>query len=229
MQNESEPNQAPALELTASVRSLIERVRTVDPDAAADIAAANELVRRADALLGPHVVEGPRMQAFLKSGEMMERFAEREASGSPAFFDGRPISDIFRYSPVVGPFNPISAPAHLHVRTGDPYHEIEGHGVFPTAHTGPPDSVHGGLVAAVLDEMLGAACMINDLGGFTGTLSIRYRSPTPINKEITLRSRVTGTERRKVFATGTMFDGETLLAEAEGIFIRSADLQQLPG
>lgn len=218
-------NEGAALELNASMRRLIETVRTVDPAAEADLVAATELIRQVDALLGTHVVEGTRMQAFLKASDMTERM-EAAKDGLP-FYDGRPINEIFKYSPVTGPLNPISAPAELTIREGDPFFDIVGRGLFPSAHCGPPDSVHGGFVAAVLDEMLGAVCMCNDLGGFTGTLNIKYRSPTPLDAEITLLARVTGTERRKVFASGTMHHGETLLAEADGIFIRNAAISEV--
>ena len=79
--------------------------------------------------------------------------------------------------------------------------------------------VVGGVVAGVFDELLGCTCVVNDVSGFTGTLSIRYASLTPLGVPITMRGWVDRVEGRKTFATGTFHHGETLCATAEGIFI----------
>ena len=53
----------------------------------------------------------------------------------------------------------------------------------------------------------------------TGTLTVRYRKPTPLLTPLGLVARYTGSEGRKIFAwSGIYHDGE-LTAEAEGIFI----------
>ena len=70
-----------------------------------------------------------------------------------------------------------------------------------------------------VNGLLGTVNVVNQLGAMTGTLTIRYHRPTPLYREIRLEGRTTGTEGRKVFAAGSMWDGEVLLAEAEGIFI----------
>jgi len=71
----------------------------------------------------------------------------------------------------------------------------------------------------LFDELLGATNVCNGLGGFTGTLSIRYERPTWIERELQLESWVDRVEGRKVFTLGTIsIDGE-VTARAEGIFI----------
>jgi len=57
----------------------------------------------------------------------------------------------------------------------------------------------------------------------TGTLTVRYRKPTPLLEEIRMEGRPAGVDGRKVYAEGTMWCGETLLAEAEGVFVRVGD------
>ena len=53
----------------------------------------------------------------------------------------------------------------------------------------------------------------------TGTLTIRYRRPTPLLAPLELAARHTGQEGRKVFAWGGLYHEGELTAEAEGIFI----------
>ena len=55
--------------------------------------------------------------------------------------------------------------------------------------------------------------------GFTGTLTIRYRKPTPLHTELRFEAGVARVEGRKIFAKGQLFAGDLLTAEAEGIFV----------
>ena len=87
-------------------------------------------------------------------------------------------------------------------------------------YVGPPSTVHGGVVALVFDELLGVCAVVNGLGAMTGTLTIRYRRPTPLQAQVDLRSWIDRVEGRKVFIDGTMHHDGELTAEAEGIFIR---------
>jgi len=61
------------------------------------------------------------------------------------------------------------------------------------SYNGYPGVVHGGILAAMLDEAGGRALMIHDHSRFmmTARLEIRYRQPTPVETEVTLVSRVT--------------------------------------
>lgn len=54
----------------------------------------------------------------------------------------------------------------------------------------------------------------------TGTLTVKYRKPTPLYRELHFRCRVDRVEGRKIFTTGTLHEGDTLCAEAEAVFIR---------
>jgi len=53
----------------------------------------------------------------------------------------------------------------------------------------------------------------------TGTLTIRYRSPTPLRTDLTLTARHVGVDGRKVRAEGTIHAGDRLCAECDGVFI----------
>ena len=53
----------------------------------------------------------------------------------------------------------------------------------------------------------------------TGTLTVRYRKPTPLRRELRFEARVTHSEGRKNFAEAQLYAGDQLCAEAEAIFV----------
>lgn len=78
--------------------------------------------------------------------------------------------------------------------------------------------VHGGMVAALLDEGLARAGVLNtpEKVGFTASMTVEYRAPTRADQFVAIRTRVARTEGRKVWIEGVMEDltGKTL-AEAK--------------
>mgnify|MGYP006303230097 CR=1 FL=1 len=96
---------------------------------------------------------------------------------------------------------------------------MRGHARFGPAYEGPPGCVHGGWVAAAFDEVLGFAQSLTGIPGMTGTLTVIYRRPTPLETDLRFEARVERTEGRKRFVRGTVTGGGELTAEAEGIFI----------
>ncbi|MEM9177327.1 MAG: hypothetical protein AAGC67_19100, partial [Myxococcota bacterium] len=144
-----------------------------------------------------------------------------DVTGGPIFPATDDAAEFFPYSPVVGPLNPI-APKIAFVLEDREFHATH---VFEPQYNGPPTAVHGGIVALVFDELLGALGALLEIGGFTGTLKVVYRSLTPLHQPVRMRSWVEREEGVKVFIKGTMHttdpDGtDRLCAEAEGIFIR---------
>ena len=124
--------------------------------------------------------------------------------------------DFVNHSPLSGRANPISPPLKLHVVGSGETARVEGEVRFGPAYEGPPGHVHGGLVAAMFDELLGFAQLSP---GFTAYLHVDYRKPTPLDRTLHLSGAVERTEGRKRWVKGTCtLDGE-LLTEAEGLFI----------
>jgi len=180
---------------------------------------ANALRRTIVALMDSNAPE----EELNAAAESAERFAERLEQGprgralwgyAESALSGNP-SGFFDNSPLLGHGNPIAPPILPRI-TGN---EIEATVTFPVTYEGPPGHVHGGFVAAAFDEVLGLVQSMTGEPGMTGTLIVRYRRPTPLHKEVLLRGRVDRVEGRKIFTTGELYDGDTLCAEAEGIFI----------
>jgi hypothetical protein len=79
--------------------------------------------------------------------------------------------------------------------------------------------VHGGVIAETFDEMLGAANMVAGNPGMTGSLTVRYRKPTPLRTPLRIEARCLSRNGRKIKTWAGMYDGELLTAEADGLFI----------
>jgi acyl-coenzyme A thioesterase PaaI-like protein len=137
-------------------------------------------------------------------------------AGSQKAFETRDPHAYFPLSPVIGNFNPLAPPVEIGVEHG----VVHGRAVFGNAYEGPPNCVHGGVVAATFDELLGVSNIEGGTPGMTGTLTIRYRRPTPLRRELRLEGHHVGAEGRKSYARGLMFAGDELTAEAEGIFVQ---------
>lgn len=147
------------------------------------------------------------------------QLATRPRRGKPTDFKATltpdEINALFDFSPLLGLSNPIAPPLEL-TMDGDC---IRGQVRFGAAYEGPPGCVHGGCIAAVFDELLGYTQSITQRPGITGTLTIRYRVPTPLHTQLHCEARVERISGRKIFCSGQLFCGETLCAEAEGIFL----------
>jgi len=181
--------------LGRAMRSVIDRLVTSDaPEAELRVAA--DALERYGARLASH----PRRA-------MPAGFAESANAGDvTAFFD---------YSPLIGLSNPMAPPIVLHV-DGE---VVRGTVTFGAAYEGPPGHVHGGFIAAAFDEVLGFAQSMTGNPGMTGTLTVRYRKPTPLRVELRFEARVLEVEGRKIFTTGALYAGDTLTAEAEAVFL----------
>ena len=87
------------------------------------------------------------------------------------------------------------------------------------------NSVHGGIIAAVFDELLAMANVVSGFAGFTGTLTIRYHRHTPLDRPIELWAVNERRSGRKQFSRGEMRVDGKVTASAEGLFIRPASKQ----
>lgn len=196
------PRRAEVRRLGANMRRVIERlVATKAPEE--DLRAAADALEYVAAILEQY-----------PQGRLYEGFAESAISPDPhAFFD---------YSPVMGEANPLAAPLRLEVRDG----MVHGTVHFGSAYEGPPGAVHGGYVACAFDEVLGLTQSIGGTPGMTGTLTIKYRRPTPLHTDLRFEGHVDRVEGRKRFTRGYLYAGDQLTAEAEGVFI-SVDMAKI--
>jgi len=120
-------------------------------------------------------------------------------------------------SPLSGVMNPMAPPM-----TSE-YHPNEKRVVssilFNEAYQGPPACVHGGFVAALLDEALGRTRHLTDRNCVTGSLLVTYRRPTPVNVPLTVDARITEMHDRKMVVRGEILANGEVTAVGEGTFV----------
>ena len=91
-------------------------------------------------------------------------------------------------------------------------------------HQSYPQITHGGITAAILDETIGRAIMIDSDPynfGVTVELNVKYKKPVPLNTELKVVGRITESKGRMFTGTGELLlpDGE-VAATAEGKYLR---------
>lgn len=103
---------------------------------------------------------------------------------------------------------------------------VVGRAILGAAYEGPPGMAHGGVIALLLDQVLGEAAHVAGRPGFTAYLTVNYRHMTKLGT-IRVEARAVPPEpgsEHKTTVRGALYtvgdDGvETLCAEAEGLFI----------
>jgi acyl-coenzyme A thioesterase PaaI-like protein len=90
---------------------------------------------------------------------------------------------------------------------------------FGEHHQGGPGIVHGGLVAAALDEACGLLATWFRFPTVTARIFVRYRRPVRINRELEVEAWLTGTRGRRIHVDAALREGDDVLAEARGAFL----------
>lgn len=150
--------------------------------------------------------------------ELSARLSHEMADGAPGLqrrSDGR-LHD--PANPMVGRRNPIAPPL-----------EIERDLSALTArcsfnlgalYEGPPTCVHGGITAAVIDQVFGATATTTGKPGMTAYLNLTYRRPTLLFHEHTVEARVEDQGEWKSLVRGEIRDAEgRVTVEGEGLFV----------
>jgi acyl-coenzyme A thioesterase PaaI-like protein len=133
----------------------------------------------------------------------------------------RSHGDYLPRSPIVGEASPLSPRLDWEMITrADGTVGVEARGTFGAAYEGPPSFVHGGWVACAFDEVLGIANIVAGHPGMTARLTVHYRRPTPLFNELAVRAWVDRVEGRRIMSRAEMYNGDTLTAEAEGLFVQ---------
>ncbi len=87
-------------------------------------------------------------------------------------------------------------------------------------YNGFADVLHGGIVAAALDEIMAwTAMLVEGVMVVTGTLDLRYRKPAPVAKTLILEGELLSRRGRRLQIAGRLLDGEVRVADAEGMFL----------
>jgi acyl-coenzyme A thioesterase PaaI-like protein len=117
---------------------------------------------------------------------------------------------------VVGLRNPIAPPLVLH-READGL--VWAEFTLGAAYEGPPEHVHGGVSALILDHVLGATAHKLGRPAYTGTLTVRYRRRTALGRPLRAEAHIERIDGVKTFSVGHIADEDGVTVEAEGVFI----------
>jgi acyl-coenzyme A thioesterase PaaI-like protein len=97
--------------------------------------------------------------------------------------------------------------------------EYEAFFAFDERHQAAPGLVHGGLVAAALDEACGLLATWYRFPAVTARIFVRYRLPVPINTELLIRAHLDEERGRRLHVDASISDGTDVLAEARSAFL----------
>jgi acyl-coenzyme A thioesterase PaaI-like protein len=158
------------------------------------------------------------LTAHLATGGRRQRPAhnfQRGADWSPPG-DGEAFQTTHDDRPVSGRSSPYSLDPDIR-REGD---EVVATVTLRAAHEGAPARSHGGVVAALFDDVFGFVLTIHQTPGFTGELGIRYEAGTPLHVPLTCRVRLAERQGRKLFMTGELATADgTVCVRATATFI----------
>ena len=127
---------------------------------------------------------------------------------------------------VCGVENPVGLRLHFFETSPG---EVAAECNLPEKYQGYPGIVHGGVIAAMLDEAAGRSQMgvgDNPRFMFTARLQIRYRRSVPVCEPLRLVGRAGESKARTATATSAIYDQQgKLLAEAEAVLVNVSNLQ----
>jgi acyl-coenzyme A thioesterase PaaI-like protein len=166
------------------------------------------LIEQVAAVLDPvtaQLTDGPlrRRAEVQRDGE----WADPPADGATmTTYDERPISG-------------RASPWGLDLRVWREGDEAVASVTLRAAHEGAPDRSHGGIVAALFDDVFGFVLSIIGQSAFTGELAVRYEAGVPIGEPLECRVRLTDRDGRKLYLTGELTAGKQVVARSKATFI----------
>ena len=199
-----------------------------DPALIADELSARNRAGRAIRDVGHAMIGHQAPVALIEElAATLDRFSERLSDGGPrrrpdesfgtwmgAPADGEPITT-FEDRPVSG----AASPWGLDITSYRDGEEAVARVTLRSAHEGAPGRSHGGIVAAIFDDVMGFVIQLIEVSAFTGTLSVRYESGVPLHRELVVRTRMANRAGRKIHITAEMWDAATRVATATATFI----------
>jgi acyl-coenzyme A thioesterase PaaI-like protein len=111
----------------------------------------------------------------------------------------------------------------------DQLDELKGLLTLESGLDGFPGACHGGIVATILDEMLGLLIPINvrrgafakDARAMTAYLNTKFLAPVPTTATVLATARIVRVEGRKVFVEGSLWDHNSKeLARGDALFVQ---------
>ena len=97
---------------------------------------------------------------------------------------------------------------------------IVGKFVLGEAYQGGGGMGHGGIIAVLLDEVMGKVCRFREDRAVTAELTIQYLKPVKVDEEIVVEGYETEVKGRNLFLVGEIRNGAgVILAKGTGRFV----------
>lgn len=99
---------------------------------------------------------------------------------------------------------------------------------FDRLHQSYPGRTHGGIISAMMDELVGRALWIDEKGTYavTTTMSIKFRKPVPYDTLIKGRGYIVKNSSRMYVGKGELYDMDNnLLVEFSGNYMKLSSAQ----
>ncbi len=84
---------------------------------------------------------------------------------------------------------------------------------------------HGGIIATILDEVMGWALASADAWGFTARMTVEYKRPLPVGAAVRGEGRLVERRRRLLTTSGRLVDAATgeVYATAEALYVAAPE------
>jgi acyl-coenzyme A thioesterase PaaI-like protein len=87
-------------------------------------------------------------------------------------------------------------------------------------HEGYKGIVHGGLLAAVLDEVMIKAALAKDIRCVTASMEVKYKAPAEVGDELQFEGRMTEQKGRIILTIGSVRNSKgVVVAQATGKYM----------
>ena len=102
----------------------------------------------------------------------------------------------------------------------DAAQRIRGNFRLGTEYQGGPGFIHGGVIATVLDEVMGKVCRFREVRAVTAELNIEYLKPVPVDADLVVEGYELEMKGRNLFLVGDIRDvSGKVLARGKGRFV----------
>ena len=162
---------------------------------------------------------GDRVEALYDALDEVTR--KRSIESFRFEFDYDQPNAVIPFNPATGAFNPIAPQINMAVE-GD---RLICHCKFSNCYESAPDTVQGGMVAAVWDQVLAYGAMLNGVTGPTLWTKVVFLKPTPINQDLRFESEIESVDGKKLSVRGSCYHGAEKVSEAEGLVLAAYEIK----
>lgn len=95
-------------------------------------------------------------------------------------------------------------------------------------YRGAGNTLHGGVAATALDEILvWAGILLERVMSVTGTMELRYRRPVTVGDSIEVRGRVSERRGRRMMVSGDLVVADEIRVQASGLYLVTQTLEEM--